>query len=91
MGEYPNVRERLDVNPSKSRYFTDKMAAPFGPFYISTPNPASKTGLLLSCLGTVGVFPSSLLCHLGMFSGFPPFYFLGAKDMTAIHMCIQQL
>lgn len=65
MGEYPNVRERFDVNTSKSQYFTDKMATPFGPFYTSTLNPASKTGLPPSCLGTVGVFPSSLLCHLG--------------------------
>lgn len=41
MGEYPNVRERFDVNNSKSQYFIDKMAAPFGPFHTSTTNPAS--------------------------------------------------
>lgn len=57
MGEYPNVRAGFDINTSKNQYFTDKMATSFGPFYTSTLNPGSKTGLLLSYLGTVGVFP----------------------------------
>lgn len=65
MWECPNVRKRFDVNTSKSQYTTDKIVTPFGPFFCSsTLNPAFKTGLLSSCLGTVGVFPSSLFCHL---------------------------
>lgn len=92
MRECPNLRKRFDVNSSKSQYSTDKIETPFGPFFCnSTLNPASKTGLLTLCLGTTGVFPNSFFCHLGMFSEFPPFYFLGANDIKEIHRGIHQL
>lgn len=92
MGEHPNVRERFDVNTSNtSKYFTDKMAAPFRPFYISAPSSISKSGLVPSCLGAARVFPNSLPCHPGMFNKFPPLYFLGAKDVMSIHTGVQHL
>lgn len=62
--EYLNVRGRFNTNISKSQCFTDKMATPSVPFCPSTVNPSSRTGLLSSCLGTAGLFPSSLICHL---------------------------
>lgn len=60
MWEHPNVRNRFDVKTSKYQYSTERIATPFGLFLVILLNPASKTGLLSSCLGTVGVHPYSL-------------------------------